>query len=282
MTKATAESNTGPDPLLVAARRYYFKPMAVFFNALHLRAFRTAGMRWRSPVLDIGCSDGAYGLLLAELLGAPDRLIGVDIDAAAIAAAGDEARKLYDEMTVASATALPFADETFASVVVNASLTSIQPGLTEAMREAHRVLRSGGSFYATVCTDQYEQQYWITRVLRRAGLHGLARRYMNAMNRRMQQAHLYAPDQWTALFEGAGFEIVHHFGFMPLRLVPLWSFLAWTPLRLHGAVKLFPCASLHRGLASLYRWLFGGVYERTPAELEPGRSGYIFIEAVKK
>ena len=150
------------------------------------------------------------------------------------------------------------------------------------MKEVHRVLREGGVFYATVCTERYEQQYWLSRALNRLGCRRWARRYMDSMNRRMQQGHLYAPERWAELFEENRFKVVEMFGFLPLALTPLWSFLAWTPLRLHGAFKRVPCARLHRGLAALYEKLFRGLYERTPPKLDPEQSGYIFIKAVKE
>lgn len=279
---ALRESSSFEEPLTIASRRYYHKPMAIFFNAFHLRAFKTAAIKLDAPICDVGCSDGEYGVMLAGALGPLEKMTGIDLSADAIAKANDKARALYDDMVCGNATEMPFANESFQTVISNASMLSIDPGLEKALEEVYRVLQRGGRFYATVCTDQYEQNYWLARLLKRMGCPEYARRYMDAMNRRMQQAHLYAPDQWTALFEGAGFEIVQHFGFMPLRLVPLWSFLAWTPLRLHGAVKLIPCASLHRCLAALYERLFGGIYKRTPAKLEPEQCGYIFIEAVKR
>ncbi len=280
---ATHQNDAAPfeDPLDIATRRYYFKPMAAFFNAFHLRAFKTADIQWKAPVLDVGCSDGEYGVMLAEALGPPGEMIGIDLSAEAIQQAGEKARALYKEMICANATALPFDDESFHTVVSNASMLSIDPGLDRALREVHRVLKPGGSFYASVCTDQYEQNYWITRLLKGLGCTGWARRYMDAMNRRMQQAHLYAPDRWVALFEAGGFEVKQHFGFLPLSHTPLWSFLAWTPLRLHGIVKLIPCAPLHRGLSALYKKWFGGIYRRTALKLPPEQCGYIFIEAVK-
>ncbi len=270
------------DPLDIATRRYFYKPYASYFNAFHLRAFQTARVQWKSPVLDVGCSDGEFGLILAETVGVPDEMTGVDLSSAAIERAAPDARALYQSMQCANAGALPFADNVFGTVVISASLISIDPGLEQAMAEAHRVLRRGGTVYATVCTDQYEQYYWISRLLNRLGCRRAARCYMNSMNRRMQQGHLYTPDRWIRLFEENGFSVTRHFGFLPLRLVSIWSVLAWTPLRLHSAVKAVPCPRVHRGIAAFYKRLFSGLYERTPTKLEPEESGYIFIEAVKQ
>jgi|GEM_PF-3132231 len=266
-------------PLQVATTRYYYKPMAAFFNAFHLRAFWAADVELRSPVLDVGCSDGEYGLLLAEILGPPDQITGVDISAEAIASAGSQAKELYDKMVVASATTLPFKDKSFNSVVVNASLTSIDPDLDKALHEAGRILKTGGVFYATVCTDQYEHKLWINRLLSRVGLHRMAARYRKSMNRRMQQAHLLPHQEWIERIERGGFTVIDHFGFMPLSLVPFWSFLAWTPLRAHSVFRFMRSPRLHRAVARLYQRLFAGVYNKTPSRLDSSRSGYVFIAA---
>lgn len=271
-----------PSPLTIATRRYDYKPMAAFFNAFHLRAFCTARVELTSPVLDIGCSDGEFALLLSELLGPPESMSGVDISPRAIASAGERAAALYDQMQVASGSQLPFEDQSFQTVVVNASLTSIQPGLDETLREAFRVLKPGGTFYASVCTDQYEHHYWLSRLFSRCGMPGVARRYRNAMNRRMQQAHLLSPDAWIERVERSGLRVTDRFGFMPLSLVPLWSFLAWTPLRVHGLLKYIPSPRLHRAAANGYRRWFSRGYDRTPSRLDLSESGYLFLSAVKE
>lgn len=269
-------------PLNIATKRYFYKPMAAFFNAFHLRAFYAADVRLKSPVLDIGCSDGEYGVLLAELLGAPDRMVGVDISSKAIASAGPKAGDIYEDMQVASGAQLPFDDHTFNTVVINASLTSIDPGLDRTLAEAYRVLKDGGMFYASVCTDQYEKMYWINRLLSRSGLHGAAERYRKSMNKRMQQTHLFPPARWIERIETCGFSVSDQFGFMPLSLVPFWSFLAWTPLRVHGVLKLVRWPLLHRVAENGYRKLFSRVYDQTSARLDPAESGYMFISAVKQ
>ncbi len=269
------------DPLEIAAYRYYYKPMAIFFNAFHLRAFVSAAIEWQGNVLDIGCSDGACGVMLMEAVGAPKQLTGIDLSANAIAAASPAAKAVYNEMICANAVELPFDDESFGSLVSNASMLSIDPGLEQALKETYRVLKPGGAFYATVCTDQYEQHYWITKLLHAVGARKLARRYMDKMNRRMQQAHLYTPERWQELFRGAGFEVQETFGFLPLRLTPLWSFLAWTPMRIHGVLKLIPWPGLHRFVSRFYQARFAPLYRETPPKCPPEECGYIFLKLTK-
>ncbi len=273
---------SGDDPLTISAHHYFFKPMAVFFNAFHLRAFETAGVETRPPALDVGCSDGEYGVMLAEVLGETEPMTGIDISEEDINRAGTKAQSIYKEMIACSATSLPFDDKQFNTAFSNASLLSIDPGLDDALREINRVLSSGGTFYASVCTNSYEYSYWLARILNGVGLRSLGRRYMDSMNRRMQQAHLYSPEEWISRIETAGFEVVDCFGFFPLRLTRLWSFMAWTPFRIHGIVSRIPWQGLHNFMRRFYERCFRGVYSRTPRRLPPGECGYIFIKAVKR
>lgn len=271
-----------PSPLTVAAEHYYYKPMAIFFNALHLRAFKLAGVRLISPVLDIGCGDGEFGVMLSKIVGEPRDLHGIDLDPQSIEHASEKASSLYTDMKIANAGDLPFKDDSFQTVVAGASMVSIDPGLEKSLQEILRVLKPGGSFYATVCTDRYEQNYWLSRLLKGLGCHRLARRYMDAMNRRLQQAHLLPPESWVAAFESNGFEVRQCFGFMPLSYTPLWSFLAWTPWRIHGLVKLIPGKWLKNRLRHVYRRLFLRYYEAVRPSMDPEGCGYIFLEAVPR
>lgn len=275
-------NNRNGDPLEVATRQYFYKPLAAFFNAFHLRAYQTARVVLRSPVLDVGCGDGEFGVMLTSVLGEADTMEGLDPDAAKVASANEDARRVYEAMHVGSATDMPFDKDRFRTVVCNASIVSIHPGLDTALDGISALLEPGESFYATACTAEFEQHYWVAQLLTYLRMPGLARRYKNALNRRMQQVHLCSPDEWVDRFEKAGLKVKQHFGFFPTSHVFIWSILAWTPLRVLGVSKLIPWPGLHRALSRFYAFLLRGIYERTPTKLPPDECGYIFIEAVKE
>ena len=278
------ENKTGYDPytpLRIAATRYWHKPMAVLFNALQLRALSTASFGWNDSVLDVGCNDGECGVMFTEAWGPSGSLIGVDVAKEAIESAGEKARKAYTQMVHGSATDLPFEDGQFRAVISNASLLSIAGNLEPALNEMARVLQPEGDLAVTVCTDQYEQHYWITKFLTRLGLKKWAQRYTASMNRRMQQVHLYSPQEWCRQLEAAGFEIKRCVGFVPLDVVPLWSFLAWTPMRVIGILKWVPNGPVRRGLQTMAFRCFKPLYDRIPREVPAEASGYILIEAQK-
>ncbi len=269
------------DMLNLSCRRYWFKPVAAFFNALQLRSYQAAGVQLASPVLDVGCSDGGFGVLLSDAFGRPDHLVGIELLKSALDAAGPEARSLYLEMLHGSATSLPFPDDSFQTVTANASLFAVHPGLDEAIAEFHRVLRPGGTFYASVCTDRYDQHYWLTRLLHRAGSDCLARRYADSMNARMMQTHMFSPKQWQSRLVRGGFVIRQCHGFLSLADTPFWSFLAWTPLRVNGVLRYVTSPTWRYRIASVLAHLLRKRVAASPPLQDPESCGYILITAEK-
>lgn len=87
-------------------------------------------------ILDVGAGDG----LIASKLGAT----GIELDETAVSLAA----KHGVPVTQGDAASLPFADRHFGAVFMGDVIEHIEDPLP-ALREAHRVLRDGGSFYAT-------------------------------------------------------------------------------------------------------------------------------------
>lgn len=270
-----------PDYLDRASACYYYKPMAALFGALHLRAYASSGIKLDSPVLDIGCSDGLFGVLLTDSLGVHPSLTGVEMNAQALKNAGARARGRYKAMIQASATDLPFADASFKTVMFNASLFAVKPGLESALSEAFRVLEPGGELFATVATHDYSCCCWLARLLDMAGLHRQSRRYSSSMDQRIMLFHLYTASEWTSLVEQPGFSVRQCFGFMSPGITTYWSFLAWTPLRLLGAARYIPGAALRRIMSRLVSGILRKPYEQAGAAIDPDKATYILIKAVK-
>ncbi len=277
---------TGEDPpvdfLLPAARRYFYKPLAAFFNAFLLRAYAAAGLRLEGAVLDAGCFEGSFGVLLSEALGLrPRRLVGIDLNHSALRRPDPRARGLYRSLVLASATDLPFADRSFNTVLFNASLFAVEPGPQAALREARRVLPPGGSLWISVPTELYSRYYWLTRLLGRLGLSARARAYTRAMDRRLMQSHVFSAGGWRALLEEHGFSVRDCRGFFSPALTTYWSLLAWTPWRVIGASRLIPGIWPRRILSRLWAAAFRRRYRQTGPGLDPESSTYILIRAEK-
>jgi SAM-dependent methyltransferase len=96
-------------------------------------------------VLDSGCGDGATTLELGAAV-APGRVVGIDLEPRVIDAARALAaeRKLTNvRFEVGDAGALPFSDAAFDAAFANTLLQHLREPL-RALRELHRVLKSGG------------------------------------------------------------------------------------------------------------------------------------------
>lgn len=93
------------------------------------------------PVLDVGCGEGR----LAASLDGGIRWVGVDSSALQLAS------NPYRPVVRADMCALPFGDETFAEVAHLWCLYHV-PDPSVAIREARRVLRPGGRYYASTAS----------------------------------------------------------------------------------------------------------------------------------
>lgn len=282
----TSEAGFSPDnhhndPLEISCRYYYYKPMAAFFNAFHLRSYQHARIRLETPVLDVGCSNGTFGVVLAQTLGPIPRMTGIDLDPAGIRRARNVASHCYQDLLVGDATRLPFDSGSFKTVISNASMVSFGSGVDKAIGEMHRVLEHGGRVYATLATDLFEKNYLFPSLYRRIGLERLATAATAMMNRRLPHFYAYSASEWSALFEDKGFRVDRMSGFLPVSHLGMWGFLAWTPMRLHGILRHLDSPRIAEQLGRFYKQMFSKRYADTPVDLNPHESAYIFLEASK-
>jgi len=266
-------------PLLTACQHCFYKPYAAFFNAFHLRAYTEVDVQRQTSVLDVGCSDGEFGLMLSDVLGPFEEMIGLELSAKSIRKASPKARACYRDMLEGNATAMPFADAAFHTVMFNASLISILPPPSEALKEAHRVLKPDGTLIMTVCTDSYDRCFFWPNQLRRLRLHRIADTLTRSINTRMDQFHRYSPDTWQKLLVSEGYEVKDMFGFFPHPLCTTWSILIGTWIRGLSLLKFLPFHGLHRAMASLSKKQISKVYAQTPVRNPPEACGYLMIVA---
>ncbi|MBA2450743.1 MAG: methyltransferase domain-containing protein [Chloroflexi bacterium] len=158
------------------------------------------------PVLDVGAGDGHFASI------AYDEAIDVGIDPMArdLLEAAARRPRPYRSLVFASATAMPFRDETFNTVVSNSSIEHI-PDLTATLREIGRVLRPDGSFVATFPSEHFPTLLLGSTLLRRRGFHAAARAYGRFFNRISHHYHVYPPEVWRERLRAAGLRVVEHF-----------------------------------------------------------------------
>ena len=229
------------------------------------------------PALDLGCNDGVFGKMLTSVLKQPVSLIGFDIDMQALNKAREMCGKPYSDLIQGCATRLPFADSSFSAVFSNAVLSSVEE-LRDAVREVNRVLASGGEFYCSVETNRFRESILVGRLLRRLGLESASEAYLRRLDRRFRGSNAsLSATGWVDVFRDEGFSVYKVAGTYPSRLMPLWSLLAWTPMRIFGLLKFIPLKWVHNLSSGLQRKLFMKAYLGVEDDLGPEKGASILI-----
>jgi len=150
------------------------------------QAIEKMSLAANARVLDVGCGSGWASRLMAERA-TRGRVVGIDISDEMIqVAAQSSAGNPRLEFRVATAEALPFADDEFTDAFSMESLYYYADMLV-ALREIHRVLGSGGQFLTVI--DLYQENepshQWIEKL--------------------RVPVHLLSTPEYHALLEDAGF-----------------------------------------------------------------------------
>lgn len=161
------------------------------------------------PVLDLGCGDGHFAQTALGRVA-----IGIDIDPANLAEA--QPRHVYGSLVQASATAVPFAGQSFACLVSNCVIEHI-PDMPAVFQEAARLLKPGGLFIFSVPTDRLNPSMFTPGVLNAIGARRLAGKYMDWFTRMQVHYHLYSPDVWQKYAEAAGLRVIQRTGYLSPR-----------------------------------------------------------------
>jgi SAM-dependent methyltransferase len=147
--------------------------------------YELSQLRFARPVLDVGCGDGLFvSQLFAEPLDA-----GIDLSPGEVARARQSG--MYLQAEIASATDIPFPDETFASVFSNGVLEHIAE-LPAALVEIARVLRKGGQLIATMPCAHFSELIRLSSLTNRLFVHH----------------NLMEPEGWATYLSTAGLRLI--------------------------------------------------------------------------
>jgi ubiquinone/menaquinone biosynthesis C-methylase UbiE len=151
----TARTNDHQDTYLPAAGRDWllplYDPLSALFRlgALHRSLIEQAGLRPGHRMLEIGCGTGNVVIMAAGLH--PDvEITGLDPDPKALARARRKAarRGRAIRLDQGFAQRLPYADGSFDRILSSFMFHHLPPDVkATALREARRVLSTGGSFH---------------------------------------------------------------------------------------------------------------------------------------
>jgi len=202
-------------------------PLPLAFERLVESEIYMGGLSFPRPILDIGCGDG----LFARTLFAENIDTGLDPQAVEIQHA--TAQGVYDELLQCYGNAVPKPDGHYRTIFSNSVLEHI-PDLMPVLKEAHRLLASGGHFYFTVPSQDFERYTVINLTLEGLGLKSLSNRFRSFFNRFWVHYHAYPLEKWIALAKEAGFEVVDAYTYNPKRLCLTNTIL--TPLSLPAKI----------------------------------------------
>jgi ubiquinone/menaquinone biosynthesis C-methylase UbiE len=160
----------------------------------------------RHPVLDVGCGDGHF----ASVTFAEPIDVGLDPWERDLVECATLRPRVYKELVLASATEMPFADESFQTVVSNSVLEHI-PDVEMTVREIARVLRPGGEFAMTTPSEYYPEFLLGASLPKKLGVAKVGQLYGNFFNKISSHAHVDSPQVWTRRFARHGLEVVEHF-----------------------------------------------------------------------
>lgn len=192
----------------------WMAPADVLLRATETQLWRS--IRFTEPTLDIGCGDGTISLHIFKHL--PKLAMGVDLNPQGALETGR-----YKKTLAADATKLPFADNSFQTVVSNSTFEHI-PNDLQAVAEVGRVLKKGGTFWLTVPTPILK-----LHLQRLAG----SRQKFTQVNNRVAHYHYRSTAEWAGIFAANNLRLVGFQTYFPPSSVSVWYRLfrlaTWKP-----------------------------------------------------
>ena len=157
-------------------------------------------VKLRRPILDIGCGWGEF----AEAFGKKIDM-GIDIAPRDLYAAAKGG--MYKNLTLADARDLPFADNTYSSIVSISTFEHI-PNPKKLIREMYRVLKPNGVLAITMETEEVDRNTFYRPFVKKIGLNFLSNWLTNAYNSYFHRHNLPSKDKWIRDIEKAGLRII--------------------------------------------------------------------------
>lgn len=209
------------DILRLLAPSNVYQPATMLWRVFEIEAIqRHATLAGRG--VDIGCGDGELAKVVFAASEPRPTLVGVEPDERDCASA--RASGTYAAVHCVGGEAVPEPDASFDFAFSNSTLEHI-PVIEPVLREAARLIRSGGTFLFTVPSDEFHRCLHGNRFLeRRARGRGMA--YTALIDQRLAHHRYLGPDGWTALLRDAGFSDALYERYFPRAAVRTWEWLS--------------------------------------------------------
>lgn len=156
--------------------------------------------KFERPVLDLGCGDGIFSSILFK-----EKIdLGIDPDQTELARA--EKLDAYKELISCYGDRVPRPSGYFKSIFSNSVMEHI-PEIGAVLKECHRLLADDGRLYLTLPNERFERYSLICVTLEKLGLVEWSIKFRSFFNKFWAHYHAYSVQEWTELFENAGFEV---------------------------------------------------------------------------
>lgn len=186
-----------------------------------LEAEAISKVKMRRPILDIGCGFGEFAGVFFE----SHIEVGIDISERDLILAARKMR--YRKLIRVDACKMPFADESFNTVLAVSTLEHIKD-VDLVLSEAYRVLRPGGLLVFTVHTSELD---------RRLPLPPPRRLWIAVYYFLLKHRITVSKDQWLAKIRRVGFRLVKSHGSISQKQV--WLFALTLPFAVSSQLSRF-------------------------------------------
>ncbi len=184
---------------------HFHQPAICLWRALELLELKDVS--FAAPVLDLGCGNGDVGEIA---LRSHWPVFGLDRVHSETRAA--QVRTIYQGLTTADATALPFPDSAFGAVVSICVIEHI-PDDARVIQEVARVLKPGGKFIFSTPSDAFESNLLGSGDPERVG----------RVNRRLGHYHYRGLNEWEGLLRQQGLAVDRRRFLLPRHSQRIWE-----------------------------------------------------------
>lgn len=196
--------------------KYSLLPSLGLWRAEEARLF--GELELKEPVLDLGCGNGFFAAT------ALDRQVeaGCDRDFSQVNRA--KLSEAYRFALVADIANLPFKNGTFTTIICNCVMEHIQH-VEQVLHEISRILAPQGAFVFTAPSERFNEWFYLSFLLRKLRLGGLADNQIQRYNRFQFHYNIWPVHRWSDELAKAGLVLDEYRYYSPRAVAFVFSAL---------------------------------------------------------